>query len=242
MDLKALVKTGLQKKPPRVVLHGVHGVGKSTWAANAPAPIFLQTEDGLTNIDVPHFPVAEILNEVWKYMAMVITEDHNYKTFVVDTADWLQKLIWDEVCREHAVDNIETPGYGKGYQFAMKHWDRFFLGLEKIREKGLAIVILAHNEVKTHNPPDGEPYDRYQIKIHRHAATKLEEWADVVLFADFKVYVGEGKATGAGERVIHTTNRPAWRAKTRYNLPDELPLNFNVLLTCIKGDKKNGKS
>lgn len=236
MDLKTLVKTEHQNKPPRILLHGVHGVGKSTWAAQAPAPIFLQTEDGLTRINVPHFPIATTLSDVWQYMGMLITEEHAYKSLVVDTVDWLEKLVWAEVCAEHSVKSIEALGYGKGYVFAMQHWERFIAGLDKLRDKGMAIVLLAHNEIKSHNPPDAEPYDRWQIKLHRHAATKLEEWADCVLFANFVVFVDadKGKAVGHAERIIHTTNRPAWRAKTRYALPDTLPLDFNALLKEIK--------
>jgi len=131
---------------------------------------------------------------------------------------------------------MSNLGYGKGYIQAMRYWERFFTGLEKIRAKGMAIILLTHNEIKAYNPPDGDPYDRYQIKLHKHAAAKLEEWADVVLFANFVVFVdaAKGKAVGHAERIIHTTNRPAWRAKTRYALPDTLPMDFNKLLEEIK--------
>ncbi len=238
MDLKKLVQTGTQNKPPRIVIHGVHGVGKSTLAAGAPAPIFLQTEDGLTSINVPHFPLATSIEQVWEQMGMLIKEEHQYKTFVLDTADWLQSLIWTKVCEEQKKDSIELIGYAKGYVFAMKHFDRFFAGVNKLREQGMIIVILAHNEIKSFNPPDGEAYDRYQIKLHKHAASKLEEWADVVLFANFKTYVNSdsGKVVNSEtERILYSANRPAWRAKTRYSLPEEMPMNFGVLLKAIKG-------
>ena len=243
MELSKLVQTGIQNKPPRIVIHGVHGVGKSTLAANAPNPIFLQTEDGLTSIDVPHFPLATELQQVWDYMGTLIAEEHEFKTFVLDTADWLQTLIWNQVCIDNDKDSIEKIGYAKGYIFAMKYFDKFFRGVDKLREKGMAIVILAHNEIKPFNPPDGEAYDRYQIKLHKHAATKLEEWADCVLFANFKVITTENNnkskvVNSTPQRVLYSSNRPAWRAKTRYpNMPDEMEMDFNVILKSIKGDK-----
>lgn len=236
MNLKDLVKKTITRKPPRIVLHGVHGVGKSTWAAGAPAPVFIQTEDGLVNIEVDHFPVAQSMDEAFSFIGHLINEEHEYKTVVIDTVDWLEKLIWRKVCEDNNVKSIEGIGYGKGYMFAQQHWDRFFNGLDMLRNKGLAVVVLAHNEIKTFNPPDGEAYDRYQIKLHKHAASKLEEWADLVLFANFKVYVDSdtNKVVNSSERVIHTTNRPAWRAKTRYSLPEELPLDFNKLMEALK--------
>lgn len=238
MDLESLIQTVRTSKPPRIVLHGVHGVGKSTWASNAPDPIFLITEDGLTSIDVPHFPLITDLEQVWEYMGILIKEDNPYKTFVLDTADWLEKIIWAKICKDAQVDNIEAFGYARGYTIAMREWDRLYKGLELLRDKGMAIVILAHNEIKTYNPPDSDPYDRYQIKLHKHAATKLEEWADAVLFANFKVYVdtdkGKGKAANSSERLIYTNACPSWKAKTRYALPDTLPMDFNKLMEGIK--------
>ena len=240
MNLESLIQTVRTSKPPRIVLHGVHGVGKSTWASNAPDPIFLITEDGLTSIDVPHFPLCTNLDQVWEYMGVLIKEDNPYKTFVLDTADWLEKLIWTKVCEDGNLKTIEDFGYGKGYTIAMKQWDRLYTGLELLRDKGMAIVILAHNEIKTYNPPDSDPWDRFQIKLHKHAATRLEEWADVVLFANFKVYVDTergkkvGKAAPTSERIIYTTNCPSWKAKTRYILPDTLKMDFNELMGGIK--------
>jgi len=241
MELSKLVQTGIQNKPPRIAIHGVHGVGKSTFAAQAPSPIFLPTEDGLTSIDVPHFPLATSLQQVWDYMTTLIKEDHDYKTFVVDSLDWLQKLIWEKVCEENKVASIEKIGYAKGYIFAMKHWEKFVNGCNKLRDQGMAIVLIAHNEIKTFSPPDGESYDRYIIKLHRHAATMIEEWADCVLFANFKVFVDsdDGKVVNNDpERVLYSANRPAWRAKTRYNLPEEMPMDFKVLMNAIKKTNK----
>lgn len=236
MNLADLVQTTRQNKPPRIVLHGIQGIGKSRWAAGAPSPIFLPTEDGLTAIDVPHFPVAKTLTDFFSYMKILIDEKSEYQTVIIDTVDWLEKLIWKDVCEENKVQNIEKIGYGKGYTYAMTSWDKFFNGLELLRAKGMAVVCLSHNEVKTFSPPDGDPYDRWQIKLHKNAASKLEEWADVVLFAGYSVTVNadSGKVVNHSERVIHTTNKPAWKAKTRYVLPDTLPLEFSALLTAIK--------
>ena len=244
MDLNSMITTHRNTMPPRIVLHGPHGIGKSSFGAQSIKPIFLPTEDGLTTIDVPAFPVAKSLDEVFEDMkALIETPDHGYKTFVVDTIDWLEKLVWDKTCLDNKWDNIEAPGYGKGYTIAMAHWERFFRGLDKLRQSGMAILLLAHNEIKSFNPPDAPAYDRWQIKLNKQAAAKVEEWADAVLFANFKAYVskdksGKNKATG-GDRVIYTSPNPAYRTKNRYNLSDEMEFSFNALM---EGIKANGKS
>jgi hypothetical protein len=170
-------------------------------------------------------------------MDLLINEDNEYQSVVIDTVDWLEKLIWKTVCEDNKVASIENIGYGKGYAFAMTHWEKFFSGLEVLRGKEKAIVVLAHNEIRTFNPPDGDPWDRYQIKLHKTAAAKLEEWADVILFAGYNVIVkakSKQAINAETERLIYTSSRPAWKAGSRYVLPDTLPLSFPALLEAIK--------
>lgn len=244
MDLKDMIRTEVKLKPPRILLHGVHGVGKTTFGASAPHPIIIQTEDGLAGLSVPHFDLASDLDTVFSQMTALIKQDHEYKTLVVDTIDWLEKLIWDKIVSDHKtnISDISEIGYGKGYAMALQYWSRFVNGLDKIRDKGMVVLLLAHNEVKHFDPPDGDGYDRYQVKLHKAASAKIEEWADCVLFANYKVYVtesnGKSKGTGAGERVLYTSERPAWKAKNRYNLPLEMPMDMDNLLKTIKGETK----
>ena len=245
MNLATVVQKEIKKQPPRIVVHGIHGVGKSYFAAKSDLPIFLITEDGLTNIKVDHFPLVTNLETVWEYMGMIIKDKHQYKTFVVDTIDWLEKLIWQQVCIDNNVKSIEDIGYAKGYIYALRYWEKFLTGLNKIRDKGISIILLAHNEIKPFNPPDSDIFDRYQIKLHKKAAALVEEWADCVLFASFKTFLtqdktGKTKATGSGERVLNSANKPAWRAKTRYTLPEQLPLDIKKLMQHITGEIKNG--
>jgi hypothetical protein len=148
-------------------------------------------------------------------------------------------LIWEKVCVVGQKEKIEDFGYGKGYANALFYWDKFIDGLNKLREKRIAIILLAHSEIKIYNSPDNDPYDRYQIKLHQKAATKLEEWVDAILFLHKKIFVDNKKAI-EGETVLFTNSCPAWRAGNRYSLPKEIPYDFNNLLTLIKGAKKNG--
>jgi hypothetical protein len=223
-------------KPPRILIHGVHGVGKTTFAAGAPDPVFVLTEDGLGTLDVPHFPLARTFDEVMQALAALYTEEHGFRTLVVDSVDWLEPLIHARVCKDQGWSSIEDAGYGKGYVAAVDPWRQYLEGLNALRDdKGMAIVQLAHTDIKRFDSPESEPYDRYIIKLHSKASALLQEHSDIVLFANYRVStiksdVGFNKkvtrALGSGERLLHTAERPAFIAKNRYALPETLPMSW----------------
>lgn len=228
------IKTGIQPAPRRVMLYGVHGVGKSTWASCAEKPIFIQTEDGLGGIDCQRFPLAENFEQVMLALGELYLEKHQFKTVVIDSLDWLEQLIWREVCRKHNVTSIEDIGYAKGYTFALTYWREFLAGLTALRtERGFTTILLAHAGIERFDNPETESYDRFVPKLHKKAAAVVQEWCDEVLFATYKIYTkvteegfNKKKAKGLsdGERIVYTAERPAHMAKNRLNLPNELPL------------------
>lgn len=248
MNLNDLIENNTKKKPPRILLHGEHGLGKSSFGAYSPDPIFIQCEDGLGEIDVDRFPLAKSADEVFKNIGMLIKEEHKYKTVVVDSLDWFEALVWRKICEEKEVKNIEEIGYAKGYTFAMNYHEKLLSGLAKLRdEKDMAIILLAHNEIKTFNNPEGENWDKYSIKLHKKATKKYEEYCDAVLFVNNKTYVSKdkgalkAKAVGSGERTIFTQPRPAFSAKCRYDVPFEIPYKKGTGFTdFLKLIKKKG--
>ena len=64
MGILGNIQTGRENKPPRIMIYGSEGVGKSTFGASAPNAIFVQTEDGLGEINCKKFPLAHSLAEV----------------------------------------------------------------------------------------------------------------------------------------------------------------------------------
>jgi hypothetical protein len=220
------------------MLYGVHGVGKSSFGARAPTPIFVQTEDGLGEIDVDRFPLATTYAEVMKAIGELYEEEHDYKTVVVDSLDWLERLVWTEVCRRRGLESIEDAGYGKGYVFALDLWREILDGLSALRSKRvMGVVLIAHSRIERFENPETETYDRYVPRLHKLASAIVQEWADEVLFATYRIHtkkVDEGfgrkraQGIGTGERILRTTERPAHVAKNRLNLPDELPLDWEA--------------
>ncbi len=106
-------------KTERVIIYGESGLGKTTFATSAPNPIVIQTEDGLGEIDVPCFPLAESYLDVMKALDSLANENHDFKTVVIDSLDWLESLIWKQVCTDNKVPSIEKIGYGRGYNEAL---------------------------------------------------------------------------------------------------------------------------
>jgi len=217
--------------PQKILIYGVQGIGKNTFAATFKAPVLLQIEDGSAAIDIPAFPLITSFQGVIDTI-QALHEDHPYKTLVVDTLDWLEPLLWAACCEHHGKESIESFGYGKGYIEVDRWWRHVMSGLDSLRHnKGMDVVVLAHSEVKKIDPPDSDPYDTYQLKMQKRAFALWCEWSDLTLFLNYKVHILKTKtgineertrATGSGDRIIHTAERPAWRAKSRWPLPEEI--------------------
>jgi len=224
---------GLQPGPPKILLYGTEGIGKSTFGAQTPQGIFIQTEDGLGEIDCERFPLARTYGDIIEQIGWLYTEEHPYQTINIDSADWMEKLIWNEVCRQRGVKSIDDIGYQKGYLFALRFWDEILDGLDALREqKGMMIVFLAHAKVEKIEDPLSKSYDRYAPRLHKHAMALVSEWCSEILFAGYRFRIekeGEGFnerniAIPIGtDRIIRTVGGPACLAKNRHALPEELP-------------------
>lgn len=233
------------RKPPRMFVYGVAGIGKTTLATQAPSPIFLQTED--SEIDVPTFGLLKSFGDVIDAVTALLNEEHNFKTVVLDSSDWLEPLIWQEVCAQYGVDNIEKveKGFGKGYTIALNSWRMFLDGLNALRDhRDMAVIILGHAHSKKADNPETDSYDRYMPKMQKDASALLQEHVDAIFFANYRITTVKTDAgfnkkvvrgVGGGERLLFTSERPAFIAKHRKNfiLPDSIPLDWNALAAGI---------
>lgn len=241
------VSRGPVEQPQRVLIYGTEGIGKSTFAANAPAPIFLCSEDGTASLNVARFPEPRTWPEAFEAIRELGTTQHEYKTLAIDSVDWLEPLIWRYLLdRDYPGDDsatIEKYGYGKGYTAALDEWRKFLAALDRLRKaKGMWIVLVGHSHVKTWKNPAGQDFDRYQLKINDKAAGLLKEWSDAVLFAHYETFTTEDERTKrvrgvTGARVIETTRTAAWDAKNRDSLPEQLPLSWEDFAVALKAKR-----
>lgn len=249
MSLLNNIQSGKEPKPPRIMVYGQEGVGKSTYAASAPNAIFLPTEDGLSEIDCHKFPLAKSFNDALSSLQALHQEKHDFQTVNLDSLDWLERLIFDEVCRDYGVRSIEKVdgGYGKGYVYTLPYWRKILNLLDALRnEKGMACILIAHCCIDKFEDPEASAYDRYTPRLHKHANALISEWVDAVLFATRrfrtqKEDAGFGRertiaapvGADGGERILRTVGGPACVAKNRFNLPAELPLDWNAFMTVM---------
>ena len=236
-----VLKKGRQTVPPRICIYGGHGIGKSTLASKFPEPIFISTEDGIDSLDVTSFPRATKVKDVVENIKTLIKEDHKFKTVVIDSVDWLiEPLIVTNVEASHDAKDL---AYGKSQMFVAEEFREILQGLDVLRHKrGMNVVLIAHAAVVKFEDPRTEPYDRYQPKLPNRCNALLQEWADVLAFAAFKVIIKKADAgfnatksrgVTTGERLLHFIENPAFAAKNRYTCPEEIEMTIENLEKLI---------
>lgn len=219
-------------RPPRIFIYGIHGIGKSSFAADAPNPIFIPTEEGANELDVAKFPTATSYDAVLGYLRALYAEEHEYKTVVIDSVDWLEDYIRLELQQQHTEKEL---AFGRDTLMAEERLSNILSALNMLRNKrGMTAILIGHSEIKKFDSPLTEPYDRYQPKLQQRFSALLQEWADAVLFTTYEVTLkkqeGKGfdadkhRGVGQGERMLYTEEHPGYLAKNRYSMPKTMPL------------------
>lgn len=242
------IKSGQTVREPRIVLMGVEGVGKSTAGALLDSPIFLCGEDGLVGPQFAkssHFTPSD-WSQALGFLDYLLDNQHQFRSLVVDTVDWLEPKLWHFICQRDGEKSIESYGYGKGYVEAATEFRKFVRRLDLLNRKGVTVLVLAHTHIKPFNNPTGENFDRYEPKVDKRISAIIKEWADAVLFADFQTFVvktkGASKAKGVGgqERIVRTRRAAGWDAKNRYGLPEEMAFDMPSIMEAIRAGNGAG--
>ncbi|MEG0640736.1 MAG: ATP-binding protein [Clostridia bacterium] len=240
---------GVITKARKCVVYGPEGIGKSTFASCFPEPVFCDTEGGTHDMDVVRTPTPTSWTMQLEIIRKLIADPSGLLTFVLDTADWAERLCIKHVCDTYKQPGIESFGYGKGYMYVFEEYGKLLDLLSELVNKSVNVVVIAHATLRKFEQPDEMgSYDRYELKLSKKTgagvADMLKEWCDLLLFANYKTIVinidnqgavkGKNKAQG-GKRVMYTTHSPSWDAKNRQGLPDELPFEFAAIAHLFSG-------
>jgi hypothetical protein len=230
---------GKEKRPLKIVIYGPEGIGKSTFASQFPDPLFIDTEGGTSNLDIRRIKC----NKSWDELISVVKEIKENpmicKTVVLDTADWAETLCTNAVCEKYRKNNIEDFGYGKGYVYLVDEFSKLLTLMDQLIEVGINVVITAHAKPRKFELPEEQgAFDRYEMKLTKQVAPVIKEWSDALFFVNYKIYVvtteTNSKKAQGGKRVLYTTHNPTYDAKNRFDLPEELELNFTSIAHLFK--------
>lgn len=245
--------------PPRTLIHGEPGIGKSTFAAGAPDVVFLCVEQGTNNLPIARARIEDesardgerdprtydecitVLDSLIAGVSANKSKEPLFRYLAVDTVDALEGVIHAHVCRIGGKRSIGDFNYGKGFDITVDAFRQVFQRLEMLQELGVAPILIAHTKIETFQNPEGLNFDYYEIKCHKKVSGLLVEWSDNVLFARREQYAleegGKVRGVGSGARFIHTQKTPAFIAKNRFDLPEKLPLNWSEYENAMRAHK-----
>ena len=232
------ITSGVIKSAQKVLVYGPEGIGKSTIAAAFPDPLFIDTEGSTKHMDVRRLDAPSSWTMLMQEVMYVRANPNVCDTLVIDTVDWAESLCISHVCAKAGKEGIEDFGYGKGFTYLAEEFGNLLNLLTEVIERGVNVVLLAHATLRKFEQPDEQAaYDRWELKLQKKTAPLVKEWCDSVLFANYKTIVvkSEGKTAKpqGGKRVMYTTHHPAWDAKNRWGLPDEVPFEFAAIAANI---------
>lgn len=235
------ITKGIISKPVKVCVYGVEGIGKTTFASQFPEPLFFDLDKGSAQLDVSR--VTDITS--WPLLMSNIKEVYDNpsicKTLVIDTADAAERMCIDYICGKFNKKGIEDFGYGAGYTYLVEEFARFLVQLDACIGQGVNVVVLAHAVLKTVTlPEEMGTYDHWELKLSSKTTNKVaplvKEWADLLLFANYKTILiedGTRKKAAGGKRIMYTTHTTFADAKNRFSLAEELLFDYNEIARLI---------
>ena len=240
------ITRGKIQKAKKVVVYGPEGIGKSTFASRFPDPVFIDTEGSTSAMDVARLPRPTSWNMLLEEVDYIKSHPDVCRTLVIDTIDWAEQLCVDHICSIHNKKGIEDFGYGNGYVYTKEEFGRFLNRLSDVIEAGVNVVLTAHAQLRKFEQPDElGAYDRWELKLGKKTASQtsplVKEWADMLLFANYKTYSvavdkdGKKHKAQGGKRVMYTSHHPCWDAKNRYDLPEICDFDYQVIKGILEG-------
>ena len=251
ITMDSIIK-GVETVPLVTIIHGKESVGKTYMACQSDSPIMLDMEHGAEIHPIQKIPLYGkdvVFDDCIEALRLIYAQHKKMgvKTVIVDSFDWVQKLIHKQVCSKKNVETIDELKWGAGYQLAASLAQDFVNGLDSLRQLGLEIIIICHTQIVKVDEPIHDLYEVYDLKLDRLIRNTLKEWATIIAFCEFdqkthlkgerfgqKVY----KAVSTGNRIMHTVPQAGFVAKSRIPIPSPLPLDWKIFHQEINKARK----
>tara|TARA_Y100001973_G_scaffold101258_1_gene164008 strand:+ start:1862 stop:2662 length:801 start_codon:yes stop_codon:yes gene_type:complete len=230
------VSTSGNPAPLRAIIYGQPGDGKTTCAAKAPNPIFMDLEGGLGIVSADVLPTPISYEEVTEQVKELLNAEHEYRTLVIDAIDAVEPLIWQATCDEHLKKHIQDFPYSTGYVRADAYWIRFLQLLDALRaRRNMNIILISHAQAAHYDDPTVGTYTRWEPNLHKRANALLLKWSDMIgFFNQEKVAMDKGDTSSnrsvrtsrhTGSRVLSFESDGSFVAKNRHGIKGSIAVS-----------------
>ena len=223
-----------QSSPLKIVVYGIGGVGKSTFASTAPKPIFMNLEDNIRCINVAKVKLTSY-QEVEDFLTDLYNASNNeYRTLVIDSVDVLASLLYKHIAKKYNINDF-TAGFGKGYAFVNRAFEEFIATINLISNaKKMNVIMICQEAQKSEGDIEIGDHIKKNLALEPRFLKPVTFWANIVLGLATKHTVHKEKIVGQGERVMYKVDTGTRYAKNSYGLPPELPIDWGVFSEHIK--------
>lgn len=234
--------------PAKIVIYAEPKTGKTTFCSEIDDVFFLNAEGGLDYLakKVRTTPKLKTYDEVIGWLSHIYnSDDFTAGRIAVDSLDWIERLAQDVIIkRENArsIQDTTCPAltYSKGLVEGAEMCFTVIKWLDAIYEKkGIPSILIAHSQVKGVDLPNQDAYSRHEMKLSKQLGAKVNEWADLILYAGYTYHVSKDGKTSEPKRVLFGGDSMAYVGGGRMKLKKELPLNYNELKKEITTQEYN---
>ena len=220
-----------------VTVTGDAGRGKSSLAATFPNPVFIQFS-GERFVPLPGTSPVKVLptvttsDQLWDIMKALMTEDHPYKTVVIDSVTTAERMFVEEILsadpKKPKSLQQAAGGYGAGYGILVSMHARLRRQAAYLVDKrGINVVFIAHADTIRIEPPNEEAYTSYSLRLDKRTLPFYVDEIDIVAFLKLETHIlgDEGerkKAISDGTRVMIAYATAENISKNRFGITQPL--------------------
>jgi len=224
---------GKMDLPQKVFLYGKQGVGKTTFAATIPNILLIDVEGSSQEIDCSRVlpessaAVINILKEMQK-------DAQGFANICIDSADSLDQMMIEDICRTGGKETINDFGFGKGQLMLEAKWMEVIRYFDSLKKIGFGILLIGHHQIVRVEDPRFDTYDTIQMNVSKRIVPLLRDRFDSILFCDWEkeqVKQKNGRSTmlDSDKRIVYTTHSESFEVKSRKTLPPIVPLEYEAL-------------
>lgn len=236
MNLESMISR-TEKSSIIATIVGEAGVGKTTFASTFPSPIFIRAEDGIGKLQVDALPHLKNVEMLWDQLKLLISEEHSYKTVVIDSVTKLDNMFVDYVVdsdpKKPKSINVALGGFGAGLSAVAGMHSRVRKAAQILCDKGINVIFIAHADIVNIDLPDTDGYMKYDLRLNKKSSTYYVDDVDLIGYVRLEAFTSENdkgktKVISDGTRELITYATAANVSKNRFGIKDKIILEEGI--------------